>query len=117
MSVDYEWCIEEWKDEEIIEHTHAQRISDISRYIPQVDGVNLRLVLIRDSLDKHGSLLEREWAYVAKTDKGLCLPHDFFYGDDRLGVKVPEKFHVEIARIQKWPNQPRQARALSAVNI
>lgn len=95
--VGYEWDLEEYNinaddpEAEIIDHNHGGKLIDVG--FPS--DKSQKLVLVRNS--EAGRL----WAYV---DESRMLPKYFsrpetdgkYYETD---VKVPQKFHREIARV------------------
>ncbi len=107
MWTTYEWDIETIErqtdgDEEVLDHYHAERLKDYPKgaLIAENEPYEYNmLVLVRDS-DGGGFAVHRVWAYVDMTT--LELP-EFF--DDawqtETSVKVPQRFHTEIARWRK----------------
>lgn len=98
MAVHYEWDVEEWEGEDIVDHNQNASLKDFGAAPPLVDGQRFRLVLVRNLNDKHDSLLEREWAYAFLQNGKWSLPVDFKDADDRTGERVPKRFHEELAR-------------------
>lgn len=102
MAVSYEWdveCADQHGD--INDHDHSAKLAPhaaIAKAGGQMsEGSNdLSLVLVRDVCDPDtGSVEEREWAYVVKGK----LPEYFTDGVDAEGIKVPKRFHEELARV------------------
>lgn len=94
MLIRYEWDIETWEDDEILDHDHRDKLHDfggeeLTRAVAE-DGY--RLVLVRDVANKWGDHTHRSWAYV--TDGKL--PDDFLDAYDRPVAKVPQRFHKEF---------------------
>jgi hypothetical protein len=94
----YEWDIETYNDDEIIDHDHRDKLSefpaeDLLQAINQdqvsLNGEFTRLVLVRTN--ENG----RAWAYI--TDDGK-LPDQMLDAYDRPVCKVPKRFHEEFAR-------------------
>ena len=89
MAITYEWDIETWEDDEIIDHDHRNRLHEfgnerLTLAVNEDDG--LRLVLVRD--DDNG----RSWAYV---DDGE-LPEMFLDACSNPVAKVPKRFKSEF---------------------
>lgn len=80
MAVWYEWDYEQFEADEIIDHDHADKLTQFNRPLEPDE----RLVLVRD--DDHNY---RGWAYVENGE----LPERF---DN--GFKVPKRFHKELAK-------------------
>lgn len=86
MVVWYEWDIEEYEGEDIVDHNHADKFSELPKL-----KENEKLVLVRNTEDS------RLWAYVENNK----LPEYFarpeadgnYYATD---VKVPKRFHKEL---------------------
>lgn len=88
MPVTYEWDIETWADDEVIDHDHRDRVHDfggeeLTRAVAE-DGY--RLVLVRN--DDKG----RSWAYVANGE----LPTHFLDAYEKPVAKVPARFVTEF---------------------
>ena len=98
----YEWDIETIErqtdgDEEVLDHYHAEKLKDYPEGALTAENEPYEynaLVLVRDSDG------DRVWAYVDLTT--LELPE---FCDDawqtETDVKVPQRFHTEIARWRK----------------
>ena len=98
----YEWDCEEvadgdsvsYEDGEVIDHFRASTYVDVlkaSKAVPP-EGSKYRIVLVRDRLDKHDSVVCRSWAYL---ENGK-LPEYFKDAFDRPIAYVPVKYHKEI---------------------
>lgn len=90
--VDYEWDIEEWLGDEILENNFREKLDEYTSCafdVSLVDGDALKLVLVRYEYSDDDGLVDQQWAYV---ESGV-LPETF---DD--GAKVPKRFHVEYNR-------------------
>lgn len=99
MTTTYEWDIETWSDDEIVDHDHRDRLSEfgIEHLILAINGDVLnaagdttKLVLVCDS-DRDG----RAWAYV--TDDGK-MPEQFLDAYQRPVCSVPKRFVEEFNR-------------------
>lgn len=98
MTTTYEWDIELWNDEEIVDHDHRDRLTEfgmeeliqaINSDVVSAEGDYTRLVLVRDS-DKDG----RAWAYV---EDGK-MPEQFLDAYQRPVCPVPKRFIEEFNR-------------------
>jgi hypothetical protein len=94
----YEWDIETWHDDEIVDHDHRDRLNEFGME-ELIDAINqtplssseyTKLVLVRDS-DRDG----RAWAYL--TDDGE-MPEQFLDAYQRPVCKVPKRFIEEFNR-------------------
>lgn len=102
MFTSYEWDIETIErqtdgDEEVLDHHHAERLSNYAArdYVAENEPYEYNvLVLVRDSDG------ERLWAYVDMTRYVLPRYFDDAWHEE-TGVKVPKRFHEEIARLRK----------------
>lgn len=97
MAVDYEWVVEQVTADEVedIEDVdHFDSYAEAAARKPY-DRCFVRVGVVRDEFDKHGVLIDRVWAYL--TDGKL--PEVF---EDSCGsytsIKVPKRFHAEVAR-------------------
>ena len=99
MTTTYEWDIETWNGEEIVDHNHWDRLADfgMEELIQAINNDFLneardytKLVLVRDS-ERDG----RSWAYV--TDDGK-MPEQFLDAYDRPVCNVPKRFIEEFNR-------------------
>lgn len=93
MPTTYEWDIETWADDEVVDHDHRDRVHEfdgekLTRAVAE-DGY--RLVLIRD-VHKNNDLVCRSWAYVSDGE----LPDHFLDADDRPIAKVPPRYAAEF---------------------
>ena len=100
MNTMYEWDIETSDEVEILEHRHADRLSEYDEEHFQAEpGEFKTLVLVRDC-----GLGERLWAYV----KEGALPEFFSdaYGRERTDRRVPKRFGLELkghlVRAEYW---------------
>ena len=89
MAVRYEWDIESWDDDEVVDHDHRDRLHDfggekLTQAVAEDEG--LRLVLVRD--DDNG----RSWAYVKDGELAPVFTDAF----DRQVAKVPKRFVQEF---------------------
>lgn len=95
MKVAYEWdreTVDQYGD--IIDHSHSDTLEPIAE-----DGG--RLVLVRDEYTEADGVQDRLWAYVDDAGK---LPEFFSRagtGEDDwvTSVRVPQRFHKELARV------------------
>ena len=85
----YEWDAETWLDDEVHDHDHRDTLGEMSRL-----EADQRLVLVRDVGNRIEGLLDRLWAYV---ENGK-LPEYFSDSMTVTGVKVPQRFHRELAK-------------------
>jgi len=99
MTTTYEWDIETWRGEEIIDHNHRDRLAEfgmeeliqaINCDILNSQGDFTKLVLVRDS-DRDG----RAWAYI--TDDGK-LPDEMVDALEKVICAVPKRYREEFAR-------------------
>lgn len=98
----YEWDVETWDEhDDIQDHAHSDKLEagmlDTCTYIDENnDAITPHLVLVRDVWElfseEDGDLKYRDWAYV----KDGKLPEEFMDG-----IKVPKRFHEELARVIK----------------
>lgn len=105
----YEWDAEEWSgpesdpDAECLEHYHSETFAETWTTAQQLKArgaVNVRIVLVRDDTTRGGG---RSWAYL---DERCFLPSEFTEPDAEgryvaNGVRVPLRFHAEVARQPK----------------
>jgi hypothetical protein len=99
MTTTYEWDIETWNGEEIVDHNHRDRLADFGME-ELIQAINCdflneardftKLVLVRDS-DRDG----RAWAYITHDGK---LPEEMVDAYERPVCKVPKRFIEEFAR-------------------
>jgi hypothetical protein len=91
----YEWDIESIEiiegEEIVLDHQHADKLSDLPTPVNDCE----KLVLVRDTDDS------RMWAYVDNVSR--MLPKYFSRPEadgnyHETNVKVPQRFHREIAR-------------------
>jgi hypothetical protein len=94
----YQWDLETFDPEsgDILDHHHAESLSAL----PWPSTPGERLVLVRDVGNDLDGLQCRSWAYV---DESRMLPAEFTIPDETgtersIGVRVPQRFHREIAR-------------------
>jgi hypothetical protein len=93
MGVFYEWDLETWDETDCLDHLHADRLRDLPTPANDKD----KLVLVRDVGDQTQGLTDRLWAYV--DNESRMLPKYFSdSGNELTNVKVPQRFHREIAR-------------------
>lgn len=87
----YEWDYETTDDDgDIIDHNHADKLSDFSE-----SDKTETLVLIRDEGNADAGLTGRLWAYVIDGK----LPEFFTTADGaKTGYKVPIKYRKELFR-------------------
>lgn len=89
----YEWDYETLDENgDIMEHDHADRLSDFSES-QKTDT----LVLVMDEGKENSGIESRSWAYV----KDGKLPDFFSDAFQRPVSKVPERFHKELERYIK----------------
>ena len=101
MPTRYEWDMEIWNDDEVIDHDHRDKLADypmdhLVQAINQ-DQINsnndyFRLVLVRDVF-RSNDLVSRSWAYI--TDDGK-MPTHFLDAMDQPVAKVPRRFVTEF---------------------
>jgi hypothetical protein len=95
----YEWDLETFdEDGDIVDHSFADKLT--GHKLSDIDE-HTRLVLVRDTCDKVGSVELREWAYAYQHEGKWVLPGRFQDALDADGAVVPGKFHLEIERWQK----------------
>lgn len=110
MKVCYEWDAEEYYPNECIgilandglveageihDHNYSEKAIEALRAVRRGYGdprIDVRLVLVRQTVDKYGSVSEWAWAYV----KDGKLPEFFSDAFDRQITKVPKKFIAEL---------------------
>ena len=102
MRVSYEWDIETWEGDEIIDHDFRDRLHDfggekltlaVNQDHDDADRY-YRLVLVRNEGSQVEGITDRLWAYV--TDDGK-LPEFFEQaGEMETTVRVPKRFHREF---------------------
>ena len=99
MTTTYEWDIETCNGDEVVDHDHRDRLSElgmedlilaINGDVLNAEGDFTKLVLVRDS-DKDG----RSWAYL--TDEGK-MPEQFLDAYQRPVCSVPKRFVEEFNR-------------------
>ena len=101
--VAYEWDVETFDVHgDIIDHNHADKLSEPQlRHwfeFPLADGLQNRIVLVRDVWNDHAGVIDRQWAYLENTDEnGWQMPAEF---DD--GASVPKRFAKEFDRNREW---------------
>lgn len=92
MAIRYEWDCEtiDPASMDVVSHLHGDLVN-----LPWSEP-HTRIVLVRDVGNDEDGLLERHWAYVDPGSK--MLPSHFAdeCGNETL-VRVPQKFHREIA--------------------
>lgn len=88
MPTTYEWDIETWVDDEIVDHNHRNSVHEFGgeELTMAVAEDGYRLVLVRTN--EKG----RWWAYVTDGE----LPTHFSDAWDRPCIKVPERFFKEF---------------------
>ncbi len=100
-TIDYEWVVER-HDEEADEITPLAcwpKLSDLNADLRRdvLQGGNVRLALVRDDCDQHGSVDERLWAYARREDGRWTLPRTFLDASDKDSFhEVPARFHDEL---------------------
>jgi len=89
MPATYEWDIETWEDDEVVDHNHRGRLHDFGgeELTMAVAEDGYRLVLVRDAADGG-----RSWAYVSDGE----LPTHFLDANDQPVAKVPARFAKEF---------------------
>lgn len=102
MTVEYEWDVEEVADVEseecevgdILGHNFQNSYEDCLRFVAEgtPSGVRYDIVLVRNVIDKYGSLTDRAWAYI----RAGVLPKEFEGGI--ATTDVPKRFHKEVAK-------------------
>src|SRR5262245_25055590 len=99
MATTYEWDIETWNGDEIVDHNYRSRLSEfgaeelvlaINSDVLNAAGDYTKLVLVRDS-DRDG----RAWAYL--TDEGE-LPEKFLDAYNTPISDIPKRFVEEFNR-------------------
>lgn len=88
MTTTYEWDIETWDGDEIIDHDHRASVHEFGgeELTLAVAEDGYRLVLVRD--DNEG----RSWAYVTNGE----LPSHFLDAFEKKVAKVPDRFVREF---------------------
>lgn len=88
MAVTYEWDIEKYDGDEIVDHNHRDIVHEFDgeELTLAVAEDGYRLVLVRD--DDSG----RSWAYVTNGE----LPTDFLDAYGKIVAKVPQRFFKEF---------------------
>lgn len=103
MTIRYEWDVETFNVYcDIIDHNHADKLSEpqLRQWFesPLEDGLQNRIVLVRDVYDREYPFGNRTWAYPENTDEnGWQMPAEF---ED--GSAVPQRFAKEFARNREW---------------
>lgn len=116
MAVTYEWDIELVEVEDgpeepdIIDHEHRATLAefdpaDLKAALAQeivADHrigypVRARLVLVRDVGNDTEGLTDRTWAHVTDDKQ---LPELFTYGNGEDGMRVPQRFRDELAKVR-----------------
>jgi hypothetical protein len=91
--VEYEWTLEELEDGDIIDNNYSDKL-----YYSKEDLPGRNLGLVRNEGNENAGLTDRYWAYV----KDGKLPDYFTDGcDETVNIKVPAKFHKELASYLK----------------
>jgi hypothetical protein len=96
MTTTYEWVIETLEDEgeDIAEVNHAETYAEALRWASSIEG-RYDIGLVRDVGNDLVGITDRAWAYV----KEGALPETFSYGaGEDSGIRVPKRFHEELAR-------------------
>lgn len=97
----YEWDMEVWNGDEILDHDHRDKLSEfpmdhliqaINQEQISTSGDYFRLVLVRDVF-RDADLISRSWAYV--TDDGK-MPTHFLDANDQPAAAVPKRFIAEF---------------------
>lgn len=109
--IEYEWTIEErfhYIDEEgvpffdIENHDFSDRLDQYGQYQwDEIDGHNFALVLIRRDWKSDYSNWSGEEAEAYRENGVWKLPERFTDINGKETVKVPKKFHFELANRQK----------------
>ena len=101
--ITYEWDVETFDVHgDIIDHNHADKLSEpqLRQWFefPLADGLENRIVLVRDVEDGNRPFGSRTWAYPENTEEhGWQMPAKF---ED--GSAVPKQFGVEFVRNRAW---------------
>ena len=85
METAYEWDIETWEDDEILEHDHTDKI-----YKLPIKGE--KLVLVRHTGSEEEGVVMRLWAYAVDNK----LPEFFEDCGSPTGYRVPKKYHKQL---------------------
>jgi|SRR5215831_6089393 len=110
MGVAYEWVVEEIDPND--EYEDIQETSAWEKYIDALgsaewvrrEGLRADIVLVRDEGDDVDGLTDRSWAYL---EKDGTLPTYFANsGGVDTTVKVPKRFHQEVARHKQLKKLP-----------
>ena len=97
MTTSYEWTVELLEDAtdpdgDILDTSAFDTLADALHFMTGED--NCRLVLVRNVGNDIEGLTARLWAYVEDGE----LPDYFEDGGAETAVRVPAKFHAELAR-------------------
>lgn len=97
MATRYEWVIETLEPDgsgDIAEVNHETTYAAALAWAADIDG-EVDIGLVRDVGNDAEGLTDRAWAYV----RDGHLPETFTYGaDEDSGIRVPKRFHAEVAR-------------------
>lgn len=103
--IEYEWAVEETDPAtENIEDVNHYPLPEIARRYPNFKlPENFAVCLVRDDWRRRGDA-PRSWAYL----KDGKLPEYFVDAYDNQTVKVPQRFHAEIDRLQRAATPPAE---------
>lgn len=106
MAIRYEWDVEEvsaaeterYEEGDVVDHNRQGSYADCVSFaaVPPPEGSKYVIVLVRDVVDKHTSLVDRAWAYMAEGK----LPQHFEDAYGSCVSKVPTRFVREVAKVQ-----------------
>jgi hypothetical protein len=90
----HEWTVEFLEEDDIVESCFGDTLSEALRHAGDTPaGCIKRVGVVRDRFDAAESLVCRSWAYL----EDVKLPERFVDGCGRETVKVPARFHKEVA--------------------
>lgn len=91
----YEWDIETWIDDDIIDHDFRDRLQDFDgdTLIEALGGGSKKLVLVRTDIDG-----ERSWAYVENGILPAMLSDAYDVAHNRVPISYIREFEKVRAR-------------------
>ena len=101
MAITYEWDVETFDVHgDIIDHNHGDTLAELRNWFefPLEDGLENRIVLVRDVWNDHAGVTDRQWAYPENSEEnGWQIPSEFDHG-----ASVPKRFAKEFASNRAW---------------
>jgi len=95
MPVEYEWDVEDWTDDEIVDHHFCECFAEARETAADGDPDMKRvIVLVCKVEDWNRGTTAVSWAYLREDG---TLPENFTDASDRPTRKVPKKFVNEVA--------------------